>query len=181
MTSLPTRNARRQMTLALSLGFIIATAPTRGRVEAQSSSSAAHRLPVTVALVSTLPLNTSMYAAAIIRTPGGAGRDVILLPRANATGLLLDEATRALLHLRGLSGDRPSRYRGRAFRRMEIGIRPPSPTAARDQRSIALAQHVVDRLVDPSAPVQDLPTIGRVPALEFIPPAGRTARHTSKP
>jgi hypothetical protein len=173
MTPLLMRSRRLSMALTLIVGTVATPIAGVAGLAAQRSSAVSHRTPVTVALVSALPLDGSKYAAVVVRTPGGTGRDVILLPRATATGLLLDEATRALLHMRGSSGDRPSVYHGRSFRSLKIGVRPPSPSAARDKRSVGLAQRVVDRLVGPTAPIQDLPGIGRVPALEFIPPAGR--------
>jgi hypothetical protein len=174
MTPVLMRSRLLSVSLTLVVSALAGPVANVADVAAQGTVNASRRTPVTVALVDVLPLDPARYVAAIVRTPGGVGRDVILLPRLTATGLLLDEATRALLHMRASTGDHPSAYRGRSFRTLTIGVRPRPSSAQRDRRAIGLAQRVVDRLRAPDVPVQDLPGIGRVPALEFIPPARPT-------
>jgi hypothetical protein len=138
---------------------------------AQQSSSWTHRGRVTVALVDTLPHGNTGYTAVILRSPGARGHDFILLPRATADGASLDAATRTLLQLRALHGDHPSTHNSKSFRMLTFGVHGKAARPEWAARQIPLAQRIVDRLVSVASPRREVPGYGRVPSLEFVPPA----------
>jgi hypothetical protein len=131
--------------------------------------SPVHPVRATVALVDRLPPLRQEYPAVILRQAGGG--DVILLPRATATGELLDAAVRTLLLARAAQGNRPSTHRGRAFGTLTVGVRPARAPEAWAERYTPLAQRLVDQLR--TAPSRRMEGIGNVPALDFFPPDPR--------
>jgi hypothetical protein len=104
----------------------------------------------------------------IVRQLGSGGGDYILLPKATATGELLDAATRVLLHARVLQGERPATYRGRPATTVTIGVRPHKASQAWARTKIPLAQRVVDSLM--IAPVRKINGVGMTRSVEFYPP-----------
>lgn len=163
----------RRRIFAFTLTVLAALPIVATTLAAQGPAVRGHRQRVTVALVDTLPQLREAFPAVILRTPGAGGRDVILLPRATASGELLDAATRVLLDARLRQGDRPTAFHGSPFQRLTIGVRGKSsrsPSAAFD---VASAQHVVD-VLQQAAPRQ-VPGVGKVPAVDFVPPPIRRA------
>jgi hypothetical protein len=157
-------------TLFVALLILLPSSNRPFLLRAQSPIASSRGTPVTAALVEALPLRFTGYAAVVMRGRGRSGRDVVLLPRASASGALLDEATRALLHMRASTGDRPETFKGRTFSTLTIGVRAKGHPTYPTERGIARAQLVVDRLKEGTAPVQEIPGVGRVPAIEFLPP-----------
>jgi hypothetical protein len=139
-----------------------------GQLAAQLPSSR-HNGPVTVALVDALPAAQSQFSAAIVRTPGPTGRDVILLPKAGLSATTFDAATRVLLDSRVRHGDHPARYNGKPVHTMTIGVRGKAAPAAWQQQYGAMAQRIVDSL--PNAPTRFIDGVGTVHALTIRPPA----------
>lgn len=167
MTSQPmTRTAARSLSLVLTL-VMIGAGPTI--VAAQSPRANSQRTPITVALVNTLPLSAASYDAVVLRMRAN-GRDVILLPRATASGQLLDDATRSLLQERAMNLGHPNEHHGKPYKVLTMGVRARNSRMRGDGRAVVLAQRIVDRLKGNTAPVLEIPGVGRVPALEFIPP-----------
>ena len=132
-----------------------------------------HRQSVTAVLVDTLPQLRESFAAIIVRGSGASGRDVILLPRRTASGVLLDEATRVLLDSRVRLGDHPVKVHGKSFKRLTLGVRGQPANRSWTAHDIAKAQELVDKLM--TAPAREIPLVGKVPAIEFVPPPIRRA------
>jgi hypothetical protein len=150
----------------------LAAEPTIGAsAGSQSYHQPTRRLPVTVALVDRLPQLNQEYAAVILRISAPHSQDVILLRRATASGEILDAATRTLLHSRVRHGARPTSYNGKQFRVLTLGVRMSSAPTSWAQREIPLAQRVVDRLRSVGTPLQTIPGVGKVPAVDFVPPS----------
>lgn len=141
-----------------ALPRVIGRTPLRGLV----------REPVTVVLVDRLPAMREVYPAAVLRAPGPAGRDFILLTPTEADGALLDAAMRALLSSRARDGMTVTRVRGRDVHALTLGVRRGATDAAWTRAYAARAQHVVDSLA--VTPPRAVPGFGRVRALEFLPP-----------
>lgn len=137
-------------------------------LRAQTTVGTSRPDPVMVALVDKLPQLNQEYAAVILRVASPRPHDVILLPRATATGELLDAAMRTLLHSRALHGERAITYKGKAFHTLAIGVRMNHAPTAWAQKELPLAQRVIDRLQ--TAPKRVVPDVGTVPVLEFYPP-----------
>ena len=133
------------------------------------TQSPVHPVRVTVALVDRLPPLRQEYPAVILRRSGGG--DLILLPRATASGELLDAAVRTLLLARAAQGDLPTAHRGRPFGTMTLGVRPARAPQAWAERYTPLAQRLVDQLR--TAPTRRIEGVGSVPALDFFPPNPR--------
>lgn len=125
---------------------------------------------VTAVLVDSLPVlrGGREYGAVILRRAGATPGDVVLLPRATASGELLDAAVRTLLHARAQQGDRPVAYRGQTFRTLTIGVRPNTASGMWAARQVPLAQRIVDRLASTSP--RAIAGVGTVPAVDFYPP-----------
>lgn len=160
--------------LLLLLALVAAPAESLLCRTAALHAQAPARSPVdparaTVALVDRLPPLRQEYPAMILRRAGGG--DVILLPRATATGELLDAAVRTLLLARAAQGSRPSTHRGRPFETLTLGVRPAKAPQSWAERYTPLAQRLVDQLR--AAPPRPIEGIGSVPALDFFPPNPR--------
>lgn len=146
-------------------------------LQAQNSHAAARPTPVAVALVDRLPDLDHEYAAVIMRVAEPQPHDIILIPRATASGELLDAATRTLLHSRALNGDRVRTFKGKSFHTMTIGVRMNHAPQAWAHQKVPLAQKVVDRLQRTQA--KNVEGIGTVPLIEFYPPRKASAQRTS--
>jgi hypothetical protein len=164
---------RRIIRLLPTIGLVLSAVLSPAVMLAQASVLAGHRQPVTVALVDSLPTLREQFAAAVVRSPGKGGHDVILLPSATATGDLLDQATRVLLDARVRQGDHPATIHGKSFNRLLIGVRGKPSSASWAQSDISKAQIVVDKLRN--AHIREIPGIGKAPALDFLPPPIRRA------
>lgn len=163
---------RRLLCLLLALAAAPAGHPLCGAAVLRGQAPAqppVHPVRVTVALVDRLPPLRQEYPAVILRRAGGG--DLILLPRATASGELLDAAVRTLLQARAAQGDRPSTHRGQPFRTLTLGVRPASAPQGWAERYTPLAQKLVDQLR--AAPARPIEGIGSVPALDFFPPNPR--------
>ena len=110
--------------LLLLLALVVAPAEHPFRASAlhgqAPKQSPVHPVRVTVALVDRLPPLRQEYPAVILRHAGGG--DLILLPRATASGELLDAAVRSLLLARAAQGNFPSTHRGQRFGTMTLGV-----------------------------------------------------------
>lgn len=116
------------------------------------------RVPVTVALVDSLPMDDPGYR--ILRRAGGTPRDVILL-RSAADGAIFSEAVRSLAVIRAVTGDTAD---ASAFVRAHPSAGEPART-----RVLPWAERVLNDLR--SANPRVVPGVGRVRAVEFWLPA----------
>src|SRR5690348_13481112 len=167
----PGENLMRKTVLALTLtamGALALAAANRPLAARSAAQFTARATPITVALVDTLPRLRRTYAVVILRLGGDEPADIVLLPKATASGVLLDGATRALLHARAQQGDSPTVFHGRHFDTIMLGVNPGQAPTSWVQKEVPRAQHLVDLL--PSAPTRYVPGVGTVHALDFYPP-----------
>lgn len=158
----------RRLALAALAATLLAT--VESPLAAQSGQRQVVPRRATVALVDSLPTMRERYAAVILRTPGPNGRDVILLPRASASGELLDAATRTLLDLRARQGERATHYRGRQYKVLMVGVKGAKADDLWTVRNLPFANVVVEQLLSDRTRPRNIPHVGHVPALVFLPP-----------
>lgn len=153
--------------LAGAAAVIMAVSSQHSRLQAQSTPQ--HQIAmISVALVDHLPPGYRQYQAVILRRPHSP-HDVILLPRATATPALLDAATRTLLRVRAAQGNEPTKYKGRTFKTVTIGVRTPGAApAAWTSKYASRLQALIKTLG--RAPRSNIPGVGLAQSVNFYPP-----------
>lgn len=148
----------RARTTALLAVLMILPAVTADAQRAQEARAGRARVPLTIALVTTLPHPGAPFE--IIRRPTGADRDVVLVT-GGATAETLSDAIRGVLTARYASGDTAANATVLRVRPQTVDLRPVYPWAT---RVLADLQR---------APLRSVDGVGTVRAVRIWLPAHR--------